>query len=134
MSEPHIFFADVNERQGSFLRRTFVFGGLTALGVGALGARLAQASGEGAKLRFIGRFDAGGARVGLQALPATHPLCAGGGTDNLVAIASCRYRQQPLVIRGPGAGAEVTAAALLDDVLRIVHAAGEESVGRPINR
>ena len=42
MSEPHIFFADVNERQGSFLRRTFVFGGLTALGVGALAGRLAQ--------------------------------------------------------------------------------------------
>ena len=42
MSEPHIFFSDVNERQGSFLRRTFVFGGLTALGVGALAARLGQ--------------------------------------------------------------------------------------------
>ena len=42
MNEPHIFFSDVNERQGSFLRRTFVFGGLTALGVGALGARLGQ--------------------------------------------------------------------------------------------
>ena len=40
--EPSIFFADVNERQGSFLRRTFVFGGLTALGVTALVGRLAQ--------------------------------------------------------------------------------------------
>src|SRR5690606_24978959 len=42
MSEPRIFFSDVNERQGSFLRRTLVFGGLTALGIGALGARLGQ--------------------------------------------------------------------------------------------
>jgi penicillin-binding protein 2 len=41
-SEPSIFFSDVNERQGSFLRRTFVFGGVTALGVTALTARLAQ--------------------------------------------------------------------------------------------
>jgi len=41
-SEPSIFFSDPNERQGSFLRRTFVFGGLTALGVGALTVRLAQ--------------------------------------------------------------------------------------------
>jgi penicillin-binding protein 2 len=41
-SEPSIFFSDVNERQGSFLRRTFVVGGLTALGVGALTVRLAQ--------------------------------------------------------------------------------------------
>ena len=42
MSEPSIFFSDVNERQGSFLRRTFVVGGLTALGVTALTVRLAQ--------------------------------------------------------------------------------------------
>ncbi|WGM31626.1 penicillin-binding protein 2 [Brevundimonas sp. NIBR11] len=42
MSEPSIFFSDVNERQGSFLRRTFVIGGLTTLGVTALTVRLAQ--------------------------------------------------------------------------------------------
>ncbi len=41
-SEPSIFFSDVNERQGSFLRRTFVVGGLTALGIGALATRLGQ--------------------------------------------------------------------------------------------
>ncbi|MFC5343314.1 penicillin-binding protein 2 [Brevundimonas staleyi] len=41
-SEPSIFFSDVNERQGSFLRRTFVVGGLTAIGVTALTVRLAQ--------------------------------------------------------------------------------------------
>ena len=80
---------------------------------------------EGARLRFVGRFqrDADGhcgASVGLRALPVAHPLCGGNGTDNRVAIHSCRYAEQPLVIQGPGAGAEVTAAALLDDVLRIV--------------
>lgn len=74
---------------------------------------------NGAKLRFLGRFDDHGASVGLQALPADHPLCGGGGTDNRVAIFSDRYPDQPLVIQGPGAGAEVTAAALLDDVLGI---------------
>ena len=47
------------------------------------------------------------------------PLHGGGGTDNRVAIWSDRYRHQPLVIQGPGAGAEVTAAALLDDVLQL---------------
>ena len=41
-SEPSIFFSDTNERQGSFLRRTFVFGGLTAIGGLALTGRLAQ--------------------------------------------------------------------------------------------
>ena len=82
---------------------------------------------DGARLRFVGCFEAGingecRASVGLRALPAAHPLCSGSGTDNRIAIRSCRYLEQPLVIQGPGAGAEVTAAALLDDVLQIVRA------------
>jgi homoserine dehydrogenase len=85
-----------------------------------LAQRFQDARRDGAELRFLGRFDDRGASVGLQALPADHPLCAGGGTDNRVAIFSDRYCEQPLVIQGPGAGAEVTAAALLDDVLGIV--------------
>ena len=93
-----------------------------------LRARYQQAYRDGARLRFVGRFDAGihgdcRASVGLCALPAAHPLCSGSGTDNRVAIRSCRYREQPLVIQGPGAGAEVTAAALLDEVLQIARAA-----------
>lgn len=83
-----------------------------------------QAERDSARLRFVGRFEAdaaGGivADVGLRALPADHALCGGSGTDNRVAISSDRYREQPLVVQGPGAGAEVTAAALLDDVIRI---------------
>ena len=58
----------------------------------------------------------------MRALPADHPLAGGSGTDNRVAIHSDRYSRQPLLIQGPGAGAEVTAAALLDDVLRIATA------------
>ena len=84
-----------------------------------LATRFKEAHRNGEKLRFLGRFDAEGASVGLQALPADHPLCGGSGTDNRVAIFSDRYREQPLLIQGPGAGAEVTAAALLDDVLGI---------------
>ncbi|CTP86190.1 homoserine dehydrogenase [Xanthomonas translucens pv. arrhenatheri LMG 727] len=84
-----------------------------------LAARLAQARANGACLRFVGRFDVHGASVGLRELPLAHPLASGAGTDNRVAIHSDRYLQQPLLIQGPGAGAEVTAAALLDDVLRI---------------
>lgn len=84
-----------------------------------LAARFRDAYRNGARLRFLGRFDAERASVGLQALPADHPLCGGGGTDNRVAIYSDRYPEQPLVVQGPGAGAEVTAAALLDDVLAI---------------
>ncbi|MEO6104757.1 MAG: homoserine dehydrogenase [Pseudoxanthomonas sp.] len=84
-----------------------------------LSTRFEQARRNGERLRCIGHFDAEGASVGLHALPVDHPLCGGGGTDNRVAIFSDRYRDQPLLIQGPGAGAEVTAAALLDDVLGI---------------
>jgi homoserine dehydrogenase len=88
-----------------------------------LRARYQQAWRDGERLRFVGRFAVVHGRchasVGLRALPEEHPLCGGSGTDNRVAIHSCRYREQPLVIQGPGAGAEVTAAALLDDVLEI---------------
>lgn len=93
-----------------------------------LRARYADAYKRGERLRFIARLDcdvaSGGAnpsaRVGLEALPVDHPLAAGGGSDNRVAIWSDRYRERPLVIQGPGAGAEVTAAGVLDDVLGIV--------------
>jgi len=96
--------------------------------------RYQRAWSEGARLRFVGGFEreqSGGwrASVGLRALPAAHPLCGGSGTDNRVAIHSCRYRTQPLVIQGPGAGAEVTAAALLDDVLCIAGASRARGYG-----
>jgi homoserine dehydrogenase len=95
--------------------------------------RYAAAYKKGEKLRFIARLEgahAGQARacVGLESLSPDHPLAGGAGTDNRVAIWSDRYREQPLVIQGPGAGAQVTAAALLDDVLAIAeHAATEHS-------
>ena len=89
--------------------------------------RFAEAYRNGEKLRFVARLQRGDdgrvlARVGLEALAMDHPLAAGAGTDNKVAIWSDRYRAQPLVIQGPGAGAEVTAAGLLDDALRIAGA------------
>ena len=92
---------------------------LTALDA-PLRERFVNAYRNDARLCFVGRFDAErGASVALRALPLSHPLASGLGTDNRAAIFSDRYREQPLVIQGPGAGATVTAAALLDDVLRI---------------
>jgi homoserine dehydrogenase len=90
----------------------------------SLRERYASAYKRGEKLRFIARLEHTHegqvrARVSLESLPPDHPLAGGAGTDNRVAIWSDRYRSQPLVIQGPGAGAEVTAAALLDDVLAI---------------
>jgi homoserine dehydrogenase len=75
------------------------------------------------RLRFVARLRSDGrASVGLETLAADDPLAQGQGCDNRVAVWSCRYRAQPLLIQGPGAGAEVTAAALLDDVLRLAGA------------
>jgi homoserine dehydrogenase len=88
-----------------------------------LAALLAEARSERKALRFVARFEQGRARVGLEAIGADDPLASGSGTDNRVAIWSDRYASQPLVIQGPGAGPEVTAAALLDDVLHLRAAA-----------
>lgn len=85
-------------------------------------AHYAAAYKKGEKLRFIARLQGGLATIGLESLAADHPLAGGTRTDNKVAIWSDRYHEQPLVIQGPGAGAAVTAAALLDDALAI-HAA-----------
>lgn len=84
-----------------------------------LSSLLQRAKFEGCSLRFVARLEHGTARVGLEELCPNDALHGGGGTDNRVAIWSDRYRHQPLVIQGPGAGAEVTAAALLDDVLHL---------------
>jgi len=81
---------------------------------------------SGRKLRFVARLREGSASVGLETLKDTDPLSGGSGTDNRVAIWSDRYQTQPLVIQGPGAGAEVTAAALLDDALRLNAWAGHK--------
>jgi len=84
---------------------------------------LERARAEGKSLRFVARFDGSRARVGVEAIGPRDPLAGGAGTDNRVAIWSDRYAAQPLVIQGPGAGPEVTAAALLDDVLGLRAAA-----------
>lgn len=85
-----------------------------------LAARHAQASSRGCVLRFLARLNQRGhARVGLVEVPLTHPAARLYGTDNQFALTTTRYHAQPLVIQGPGAGPEVTAQALLGDVLAL---------------
>ena len=112
--------------------------GLAALPAGAvdaalesldapLRARHAAAYRDGGKLRHVARLgEDGRARVGLETLDAGDVLLGGNGSDNRVAIWSDRYRRQPLLVQGPGAGAAVTAAALLDDALAIQRGADEK--------
>lgn len=83
-----------------------------------IATRHASATMRGRVLRYLARFEAGGAaRVGLAEVPATHPAAHLLGADNLFAFTTSRYQQRPLVIQGAGAGPEVTAQALLGDIL-----------------
>ena len=86
----------------------------------SLAALHAAAQARGNVLRFLARINQRGhARVGLVEVPAAHPAARLYGTDNLFALTTTRYHTQPLVIQGPGAGPEVTAQALLGDVLAL---------------
>jgi len=85
-----------------------------------LATRFAEAKARGGALRFLARLNQRGrARVGLVEVPANHPATRLYGTDNQFALSTTRYNTQPLVIQGPGAGPEVTAQALLGDVLAL---------------
>jgi aspartokinase/homoserine dehydrogenase 1 len=85
-----------------------------------LAARRARAAARGCVLRYLARLDAHDpASIGLTELAADHPAAALHGTDNQFIVSSARYLAQPLIIQGPGAGADVTAQALLGDVLAI---------------
>lgn len=91
--------------------------------------RLAAARRSDGVLRPVIRLDDDGrARAGLETLHRDDPLAQSRGCDNRVAIRSTRYATRPLLIEGPGAGADVTAAALLDDVLDIAAATATRSV------
>jgi aspartokinase/homoserine dehydrogenase 1 len=73
-------------------------------------------------LRYRARSTRGGVRVGLVSVPIGSALASLDGTDNLFVFTTARYRHRPLVVSGPGAGAEVTAAGVLGDVLRLTTA------------
>jgi len=81
--------------------------------------RLAVARAEGAVLRYVARLTPDGAEVGLVALPAAHAFANLRLTDNVVQFTTRRYCDNPLVVQGPGAGPEVTAAGVFADVLRV---------------
>jgi len=74
---------------------------------------------KGRKLRYIARFKDGKARTGLQEIDTGHPFYELDGKDNILLFFTERYHDQPLVIRGAGAGADVTAAGVFADLMRI---------------
>lgn len=72
-----------------------------------------------AKLKFVAEFDKGIAKVGLQHIPANSDFYHLYGKDNLVLFYTERYPEQPLVVKGAGAGAEVTASGVFADIIRV---------------
>lgn len=71
------------------------------------------------KLKYVATFKDGKARVGLQQIPASHPFYNLEGKDNIVLFFTDRYVDQPLLIKGAGAGAAVTASGIFADVIRM---------------
>jgi aspartokinase/homoserine dehydrogenase 1 len=80
---------------------------------------LEEAAAKGEKLRFMATLENGKAKVGLNSLPNSHPFSGLGGSDNMILLTTDRYHDRPMIIRGPGAGADVTAAGVFADVIRI---------------
>lgn len=81
--------------------------------------QLRQAAlGRGATLCFLGSIEAAGAQVAVREIERNHPCASLSPGDNLIAVTSARYAERPLIIRGPGAGPDVTAAGVFADILR----------------
>lgn len=78
------------------------------------------ANAMGCKLKFVATYNDGKASVGLQHIDPRHDLYNLYGKDNVVLFFTDRYKEQPLVIKGAGAGAEVTASGVFADILRAV--------------
>jgi aspartokinase/homoserine dehydrogenase 1 len=77
-----------------------------------------KAKKAGNKLKFVASYDNGKASVGLQQIPPQHDLYHLYGKDNVVLFYTNRYVEQPLVVKGAGAGAEVTASGVFADIIR----------------
>ncbi|MGC9472092.1 MAG: hypothetical protein ACP5D1_11160 [Bacteroidales bacterium] len=76
---------------------------------------------RGHRLKIIARLDEGSLGVSLEEVAPGNPFYDLGGKDNLVALTTARYCPEPLVIKGAGAGAEVTAAGVFSDVMYIMN-------------
>jgi aspartokinase/homoserine dehydrogenase 1 len=79
-----------------------------------------EAAKAGRVLRMIASIDeAGKAKIGLEAVDPDNPFYFLSGSDNMIVFTTTRYQERPLVVRGPGAGAEVTAAGVFAEIISI---------------
>ena len=82
------------------------------------------AESENKVLRFIAKMENGHASVGLHAVDQSNPFFALDGSDNMISFTTDRYLERPLVIKGPGAGAEVTAAGVFAEIIGLSYYLG----------
>jgi aspartokinase/homoserine dehydrogenase 1 len=73
--------------------------------------------------RFIARMENGATYAGLEFVDQSNPFFTLDGSDNMIAYTTNRYLERPLVIRGPGAGAEVTAAGVFAEIIGLSYSA-----------
>ncbi|HEX5169324.1 MAG TPA: bifunctional aspartate kinase/homoserine dehydrogenase I [Cyclobacteriaceae bacterium] len=80
-----------------------------------------QAADQNTKLRYMAVLDNGQVSIQLKSVNHQHPFYSLSGSDNIILFTTERYHERPMVIRGPGAGADVTAAGVFADIIRIGH-------------
>src|SRR5690554_1256930 len=76
---------------------------------------------QGKKLRFVASYDNGACEVGLREVESGHPFYDLEGSNNIIMITTERYNEYPMVIKGYGAGASVTAAGVFSDIISIAN-------------
>lgn len=81
-----------------------------------------KAHANGKRIKYVASFENGKAKTGLETFGIEHPFYELQGKDNIVLFQTMRYPEQPLVVKGAGAGAEVTASGIFADVMRITSA------------
>ena len=78
-----------------------------------------DAAQSGKVLRYIGKLENGKVEISLQSVGADHPFYALSGSDNIIAFTTDRYNETQMVVKGPGAGAAVTAAGVFSDLVKV---------------
>ena len=71
------------------------------------------------KWRFVAKYEEGGAEIGLKEVDSSHPFYDLDGSNNLVMYTTERYHEFPMLIKGYGAGASVTAAGVFADLIKV---------------
>ena len=80
---------------------------------------MAKAKENNARLKYVAQLENGNASVGLKEITAEHDFYNLEGSDNIILFYTDRYNDQPLIVKGAGAGAAVTASGIFGDIIRI---------------